>query len=135
MDLFGVGAQVAVRRLEATALGVAVDQLQVQAGKAFGTDVFDITPADVPQVSGQGVGNFITNTKFEAGKYINSRTYVSAQEQAARLGLRIEHRTADGWRFSASFEPRIVLLEPTLKDQPFRTQRAFGGFIIREWRF
>jgi translocation and assembly module TamB len=135
LDLFGVGAQVAVRRLEATALGVAVDQVQIQAGKAFGTDVFDITPADVPQASGQGIGNFITNTKFEAGKYINGRTYVSAQEQAMRLGLGIDHRTADGWRFTASFEPRIVLLEPTLKDQPFRTQRTLGGFILREWRF
>jgi translocation and assembly module TamB len=135
LDLFGVGAQVAVRRLEATALGVAVDQVQVQAGRAFGTDVFDITPADVPTVSGQGIGNFLTQTRFEAGKYINPRTYVSGDEQAGVLGASIEHRTADGWRFSASFEPRILLLEPRLNEQPTRTQKTLGGFIVREWRF
>lgn len=135
LDLFGVGAQMAVRRLAATALGVAVDQVQVQAGRAFRTDVFDITPADVPAVSGASIGNFFTQTKFEAGKYINPRTYVSAQEQALNLGFGIEHRTADGWRFSAAFEPRILLLEPTLQSIPTRTSKVLGGFVIREWKF
>jgi translocation and assembly module TamB len=136
MDLFGVGAQMAVRRLASTALGVAVDQIQVQAGRSLGTDVFDITPADVPtDVTGRGFGSFIRDTRFEAGKYINPRTYVSAQTSAFRFGVGIEHRTADGWRFSAAFEPRVILLEPTLKDVPTRVQRTLGGFIIREWRF
>jgi translocation and assembly module TamB len=135
LDLFGVGAQMAVKRLASTALGVMVDQVQIQAGRAFGTDVFDITPADVPTVTGQGLGSFLRDTRFEAGKYINPRTYVSAQEAAYNFGLGIEHRTADGWRFTAAFEPRVLLLEPTLKDVPTRTQRTLGGFIIREWRF
>src|SRR6185437_8569052 len=86
LDLFGVGAQVAARRLASVALGVAVQQVQMQAGRATGVDVFDITPAD-------------------------------------------------GWRFNATIEPRLVLLEPTLNSQPFRTVRSYGGFIIREWRF
>ena len=34
-DLFGVGAQLAVQRLASVALGVAVDQMEVQAGKAM----------------------------------------------------------------------------------------------------
>jgi translocation and assembly module TamB len=135
MDLFGVGAQAAVRRLAATALGVAVDQIQIQAGRAFGTDVFDITPANVPEVNAHGVGNFVRNTKFEAGKYINPRTYVSVQQSAYQLGFGIDHRTADGWRFSAAFEPRVLLLEPTLTQVPTRTQRTLGSFVIREWRF
>jgi len=135
MDLFGVGAQVAVRRLASVALGVAVDQVQVQAGRAFGTDVFDITPADVPDVSGQGIGNFLTQTKFEAGKYINPRTFVSGSEVDGRIGLGIEQRTQNGWRFSASFEPRIVLLEPKLNAPQWRTQRTLGGFILRDWKF
>ncbi|MGE5100173.1 MAG: translocation/assembly module TamB domain-containing protein, partial [Deltaproteobacteria bacterium] len=135
-DLFGAGAQLAVRRLESVALGVAVEQLQQQAGRAFGTDVFDITPADVPtEIGGRGIGNFLTQTKVEAGKYINSRTFVTAQEQALRPGLGIEHRTADGWQFRASAEPRILLSEPTLNSQPYRTVPAYGGFILREWRF
>ena len=135
-DLFGAGAQLAVRRLESVALGVAVEQLQQQAGRAFGTDVFDITPADVPtEIGGRGIGNFLTQTKVEAGKYVNPRTFLTVQEQARRPGLAIEHRTADGWRFRASAEPRILLSEPTLNSQPFRTVPAYGGFIVREWRF
>jgi translocation and assembly module TamB len=135
-DLFGAGAQFAVRRLESVALGVAVEQLQQQAGRAFGTDVFDITPADVPtEIGGRGIGNFLTQTKFEAGKYVNSRTFVTVQEQALRPGAAVEHRTGDGWRFRASVEPRILLSEPTLNTQPYRTVTAYGGFVLREWRF
>ncbi len=137
LDLFGVGAQVAVRRLASVALGVLVDQVEIPAGRAFGTDVFDITPADVPTEigSGRGVGNFLTQTRFEVGKYVNPRTFVSVQVQSRNLGTTIEHRTADGWRFNATIEPRLLLLEPTLNSQPFRTVQSYGGFILREWRF
>jgi translocation and assembly module TamB len=139
MDLFGVGAQVAMRRLAGVALGVAVQQVEIQAGRAFNTDYFDITPGDVPTEIGAGpgstIGNFFTQTKFEAGKYINPRTFVSGQEQAGQLGAAIEHRTADGWRFNASVAPRILLSEPRLNAQPYRTVRAYGGFIVKEWRF
>jgi hypothetical protein len=107
----------------------------VQAGKALGTDVLDITPGDVPLFTGSGLASFFTQTKIEAGKYINPRTFVSAQEQAFRPGFGIEHRTADGWHFNASVEPRILLREPTLNSQTWRTVPAIGGFIIREWRF
>jgi translocation and assembly module TamB len=135
-DLFGAGAQLAVRRLESVALGVAVEQIQQQAGRAFGADVFDITPADVPtEIGGRGIGNFLTQTKIEAGKYINSRTFVTVQEQARRPGFAIEQRTADGWQFRVSAEPRILLSEPTLNSQPYRTVPAYGGFVIRGWRF
>jgi translocation and assembly module TamB len=136
LDLFGVGAQMAVKRLASTAFGVMIDQVQVQAGRAFGTDVFDITPADVPtEATGRGFTAFIRDTKFEAGKYINPRTYVNVSESAYRFGIGIEHRTADGWRFSGAFEPRVLLLEPNLRDVNTRVQRTLGGFIIREWRF
>ena len=122
-----------MRRLAGVALGVAVDQVEMQAGRAFGTDVFDITPGDVP--SGNFVGNLLTQTKVEAGKYVNPRTFVTVQTQASRFGAGIEHRTADGWQFTASVAPRILLLEPELNSQPFRTVTAYGGFIVREWRF
>ncbi|HTI65496.1 MAG TPA: translocation/assembly module TamB domain-containing protein, partial [Gemmatimonadaceae bacterium] len=139
MDLFGVGAQVAMRRLAGVALGVAVQQVEVQAGRAFNTDYFDITPGDVPTeigtAPGRTIGNFFTQTKFEAGKYVNPRTFVSGQEQAGQLGGAIEHRTGDGWRFNASALPRILLGEPRLDSQPYRTVRAYGGFVMKEWRF
>jgi len=132
-DLFGVGAQVAVRRLAGVALGVAVDQVEMHVGRAFGTDVFDITPADVP--SGNFVGDLLLTTKFEAGKYVNPRTFVSVQYQAKLPGVAIQHRSSDGWLFSASMEPRILLREPRLNEQPIRRVRSYGGFIVREWRF
>jgi translocation and assembly module TamB len=132
-DLFGVGAQVAVRRLAGVALGTAVQQIEIEAGRAFGTDVFDITPSDVP--SGNFILSFFQQTKFEAGKYVNPRTFLSVQYQAYRPGIAVEHRTMDGWRFSAAIEPRLLLSEPRLNEQPIRTVRSYGGFIAREWRF
>lgn len=139
MDLFGVGAQMAVRRLATVAVGVMVEQVQIQASRGLGTDVFAITPGDVPvqPLSGNAFRDFIFGTKVEAGKYINPRTYVGAQTQAARFGLSIDHRTADGWRFTASWEPRVLLGEPTLdltRVNAFPKQ-SFGGFVIRDWRF
>jgi translocation and assembly module TamB len=135
-DLFGTSAQFAAQRLASVAVGVAVDQVEIQAGRAFGTDVLDITPGDVPVFKGgNSLGNFFTGTRIEAGKYINGRTFVGLQEQGGQPGASIEHRTADGWRFNASIAPRIILREPTLTAQPYRTTRSYGGFIIREWRF
>ncbi|HEY7393386.1 MAG TPA: translocation/assembly module TamB domain-containing protein [Gemmatimonadaceae bacterium] len=132
-DLFGVGAQVAVRRLAGVALGTAVQEIEMEAGRAFGTDVFDITPSDVP--SGNFILSFFQQTKFEAGKYVNPRTFLSVQYQAYRPGIAIEHRTLNGWRFNAAIEPRLLLSEPRLNEQPIRTVRSYGGFIAREWRF
>jgi translocation and assembly module TamB len=135
-DLFGAGARIAATRLAGVAVGVLVDQLEVEAGRAFGTDVLDITPGDVPLFNGgNAFTNFILQTKVEAGKYINGRTFVSVQEQAKQIGASIEHRTADGWHFNASVEPRVLLLEPRLNNQPYVTTVTYGGFIIREWRF
>jgi translocation and assembly module TamB len=134
-DLFGVGAQAAVQRLAGVALGVSVQQIEMQAGRTFGTDVFDITPGDVPLFGGNGASNFFAETRIEAGKYVNPRTFVSAQEQAGRPGLSIEQRTTNGWQFNLSMEPRILLGEPTLSLQPRRTTQSYGGFVIREWRF
>ena len=138
MDMFGAGAQLAVRQMESAALGVAIQQIESEAGRAFGTDVFTIEAADVPSelTSGKGsLNSFFTQTKIEAGKYINPRTFVSAQFQAGMPGLGIDHRTTDGWRFTGTIEPRVLLREPTLIDQPYQVIRSYGGFIIREWRF
>jgi hypothetical protein len=136
-DIFGIGAELAVRRLAGVALGVAVDQVESSAGKALGADVLDITPADVPTavVQGEGLGNFLKQTQITVGKYINPRTFMSVQELSGKPGLQLEHRTADGWRFDANFAPRLLLLEPTLSSQGFFAATAYGGFIIREWRF
>ena len=75
------------------------------------------------------------NAKFEIGKYINPRTFLSAQWQARQPGITIDHRTRDGWRFYGGLEPRLILKEPRLNQQPVDRVRSYGGFIAREWRF
>jgi hypothetical protein len=136
-DIFGVGAQLAVKRLAGVAMGVLVEEIESEAGKAIGADVFNITPANIPTelLQLRGVGSFLTQSSIEAGKYVNPRTFVTAQTTGGRFGVGFEHRTADGWRFRASFEPQYLLLEPTLSKQPFIPVRRYGGLIAREWRF
>jgi translocation and assembly module TamB len=136
-DLVGLGAGLAVRRLAMVALGVAVDEVELEAGKALGTDVFNITPADVPTElwQGRGLGNILTQTRVEAGKYVNPRTFLGVQTVGFNPGMSLQHRTAKGWRLEASMLPRILLGEPSLSQQVGRTRQAYGGFIIREWRY
>jgi translocation and assembly module TamB len=135
-DIVGAGAQFAARRLATVAVGVMAEQAQFQAARALRADVFTITPADAPlEIGSGGLYGFITQTKFEAGKYISPQTFVSLQTQARNVGAAIERRTQDGWRITATFEPQVVLLEPELNSQPIRTLTSVGIFVIRDWRF
>jgi translocation and assembly module TamB len=136
-DIVGAGAALAVRRLAGVAMGVAVDQLQTQAGRAIGADFFNITPADVPELGGTGgILNFMQQTSIEAGRYVNQLTFVGVQKGADNLpGARIEHRTTDGWRFAAQIQPTLILKEPSLRQQNVSPTTSWGGFVIREWRF
>ena len=135
-NLVGYGASLAVRRLAAVALGVATDEIQGEASKAVGADVFNITPADVPtEFGGKGITAFLAGTKVEAGKYINTRTYLGVQATELTPGFSIQYRTPKGWRYEASMEPRYLLREPTLQSQIIPKSMSYGAFIIREWRF
>jgi hypothetical protein len=138
-DLVGSGAILVARRLTGVAVGVLADQAETQAGRALAVDQFNITPGDVPELSGLGgpqtFSSFLTSTRIEAGKYLNPRTFVGLQHYAAYPGARIEYRTNKGWRYSAVVSPRVQLKDPTLASQPYRTIPSYGVFIIREWRF
>jgi translocation and assembly module TamB len=135
-DLVGAGAQFAARRLATVAVGVMAEQAQIQAARALRADVFTITPADAPlEIGTGGLPGFITQTKFEAGKYVSPETFVTLQTQARNLGAAVQRRTQDGWRITVSIEPQVVLLEPELNSQPRRTLTAAGIFVIRDWRF
>lgn len=132
------GAQLAGRQLAGVALGVAIDQIEASFGKTLATDYFNITPADVPTelVNANGVGNFLTTTRFEGGKYLNPRTFVVGQMVGLNIpGARVQYRASEGWRYEASAESRYLLKPPTLSDQNFISKRAFGAFVIREWKF
>lgn len=134
-NLVGVGAALATKRMAAVALGVLADEIEGEATRGLGTDVFNITPADVPtELGGQGVVNFFQSTRVEAGKYLSPYFFMALQAQQYP-GLRAEYRTPKGWRYEASVEPRYILQPPSLTLQPLRPVTAFGAFIIREWRF
>lgn len=136
-DLVGFGAALAVRRLTGVALGVAADQLENEAGRALGTDYFNVTPADVPPelVQGRGVVGFLYQTRFEAGKYLNPRTFVGVQEAAGYPGAQLQYRAGKGWQYQLSAEPRVLVGEPTLAGPRAIPTTAFGAIITREWRF
>jgi translocation and assembly module TamB len=138
---------VASARLAGIALGEALNQVEGNAARSLGVDVFNITPGDVPVLAGQsGVTQFVTGTEIEAGKYLNPRTFatVIATPGAFVLnggglkvppGVTLTHRTAKGYRYEASYGPRYILNPPTLSGQAVSGIGQFGAFIIREWRF
>lgn len=132
------GAQFASRQLAGIALGVFVDQIEVSLGKALATDYFNVTPADVPieLTKSNAVGNFLTSTRFEGGKYLNPRTFVVGQMVGIGIpGARVQYRAPKGWRYEATAERRFLLQEPTLSDQSFKMKQGFGAFVIRQWKF
>lgn len=134
-NLVGVGAALAMKRMAAVALGVMADEVEGEATKGLGADVFNITPADVPtEFGGRGVFDFFQSTRVEAGKYLSPYFFVALQAQKYP-GIRAEYRSPQGWRYEGSVAPRYLLRPPTLHVQPVDPTTAFGLFIIREWRF
>jgi hypothetical protein len=122
--------------MAAVALGVMADEVEGEATKGLGADVFNITPADVPIELG-AVGSFFQSTRVEAGKYLSPYFFMAAQTQLQLRtpGLRAQYRTPKGWRYEAAIEPRYTLQPPSLTFQPINPKMTFGAFIIREWRF
>ena len=146
---------VASARLAGVALGEALNQLEGDATRKLGVDVFNITPGDVPVNPGQsGIQQFIVGTELEVGRYVNPRTFVTAivspgavtcagrnndEDEAGSScvppGLTLTHRTSKGYRFETGYSPRYILGSPTLSGQRASGTGQFGAFIIREWRF
>jgi translocation and assembly module TamB len=136
-NLIGVGAALATQRMAAVALGVMADEVEGEATKGLGADVFNITPSDVPIELG-AVGSFLQSTRVEAGKYLSPYLFMAVQTQLylnTWPGMRAQYRTSKGWRYEASVETRYQLQPPSLLFQPIPPRTSFGAFIIREWRF
>jgi translocation and assembly module TamB len=136
----GVG-KVAGQQLQGIALGTLFDQLERQAEgagmRSLGLDLLNITPAPTyTEIAKGDVLSFLQQTEFEAGRYVTPRTFVAGQLRlSATPGVRAVHRSPGGYRFEMTWEPRLLLREPTLSEQHSVTKRAFGLFLIREWRF
>jgi translocation and assembly module TamB len=141
--LVGTSAALAGRQLASVALGVATNEIEGEATRSLGADVFNITPADVPPeiVSsnfGGALGTFLRGTQLEFGKYLNTQTFVGLNVQATTTpGFRIEHRLRNRPNISieSTFQPRFFLPESTLGESELRKANAFGLFLVRRWRF
>ena len=133
----GQSAELAMTRLEGVAVGVLFEQIQARAGRALGADQFYIAPGDTPELTTgkTGFNSFITNTRVEAGKYLNAHTFMGVQLYNNYPGVRLEYRTSHGWLYTAYTQPQVLLKPPTLEQQPSFPKQAFGALIIRQWRF
>ena len=137
--LVGAGAALAGKQLAAVALDVAVSELEGEATRSLGADVFNITPADLPTEfwRPQGFGDVLEGTEVELGKYTDSRTFFAVQARPTRAlpGLRVERRIGGGYRVEASMEPRFLLRDPSFTFRAPVSTNVFGLFLIRERRF
>jgi hypothetical protein len=140
LDFTGVG-KIAGQSFIGLALGTLVSEVEREAEGAgmrqLGLDLLNISPAETyTEIAKGDIWSFLRQTEVEAGRYVNTRTFVAGQMRlSATPGVRAVHRTPKGFRFEASWEPRLLLREPTLAEQRSLTKRAFALFIIREWRF
>ena len=140
--LVGTSAALATRQLTSVALGVAVSELEGQAARSLGADVFNITPSNIPTELASGnfgaLTTFLKGTQFEFGKYFTTRTFVGLQLQATTTpGFRVEHQLSrnPGLSIESTFQPRFFLPEPSLSQQEITKANAFGLFLVRRWRF
>jgi hypothetical protein len=140
--LVGTSAALATRQLAGVALGVAVKELEREASRSLGADLFNITPANVPtEIASGNFGAFETffkGTQFEYGRYFSTATFVGLQAQLGVVpGFRVEHRLRGvrGLSIESTFQPRFFLPDPSLSEQELRKANALGFFLTRVWRF
>ena len=137
--LAGVGT-FAGQKLVGIALGVAVDELEGETARSLGADVLNITPSDAfTEVSRGNIGAFLQSTELEVGKYFDTDTFGAIQTRLSTRtipGLRVHRRLFTDYRIEASFEPRLELRTPSLRDRDeLGSFSVLGLFLIREWRF
>jgi autotransporter translocation and assembly factor TamB len=130
---FTGASTLATKRLAAVAMGLMMDEVEGEATRGLGADVFNIEPADLPTELGSAY-DFFASTRIEAGKYLSPYFFAALQLQKYP-GLRAAYRTPKGWRYEMAVEPRYLLQPPSLAIQPVSPTSSFGAFVIREWRF
>jgi translocation and assembly module TamB len=132
-------AGLATRQLAAVALDVLAKDAQTNLSRSLGTDVLNITPADLPnELALNDVTTLLAGTQVEAGKYLNKSTFVVFQARPTFVapGARVEYRMPRGYRIEASIEPRFLIRQPSLSTlQDPKPTSVLGAFLIREWKF
>jgi hypothetical protein len=136
-------------QLTGIAVGTALEEVEGDAARSLGLDVFSVTPGNV-SFAGGAVSNVLFDSQLELGKYISPTTFAtvlappglrncfggsSETRPCVTPGVTLTHRTNKGYRFEASYTPQYLLDPPTLGGQTAEPGKKFGAFIIREWRF
>jgi translocation and assembly module TamB len=137
-DLAGNVAALATQQLTTAAVGTLVNDLEGEAARSLGVDVFRITPAELPEELFEGsFSALLEGTEIEVGSYVRPRFFLAAQTRPTRsgLGLTAEYVTPRGFRWLMTWRPRFLPQEPTLGAQDPVLQRVLGMFLFREWRF
>lgn len=139
--LVGTSAALASKQLFGVVLGVLTDQIEAEGSRTLGADVFNVTPASIPQELATGkfgmFGTYLKGTQLEFGKYFTTATFVGLNLQATTSpGFRIEHRFGNrGLSLESTLQPRYFLPEPSLASQELKKANAFGMFLVRRWKF
>jgi translocation and assembly module TamB len=136
-------------RLAGMAIGQALDEIEGNAARSLGVDVFNVTPGSIAFTGNTG-SNVLRGTELEMGKYVSPTTFASFVMAPGSLaclgsrgpnsacvtpGLTLQHRSNKGYRFETSYTPQYFLNTPTLAGQTASGGAKFGAFVIREWRF
>ena len=82
-DLIGVGAALAMKRMAALALGIMADEVEGEATRGLGADVFNIMPAEISELGGADVINFFQEPGLKLGSISNPYLFVAVQASSA----------------------------------------------------
>ena len=121
---------VASTRLAGVALGVALDEVEGDAARSLGVDVFNITPGDVPVLRRPERLQAVPPRHGDRGGQVREPEHLRDGHRGTGLrlalnnsgvkvppGLSLTHRTSKGYRFETTYGPRYILNPPTLDGQ------------------
>lgn len=138
-ELIGAGAALAGRQLTGVALGVAVEELEGEASRSAGLDVFNITPGSLPPEFWRAdLEEFLMGTEVEAGRYLSPSFFLAVQQSIGwrTPGIRGEYRFGRGLQLQGNlFTTRHLTSEPTLRETELNDVASHGLLLIKEWRF
>lgn len=121
-------------------LGAALAQ-----GLGLGVDYLSITQQDLGANVATGLGGVLRNTVIETGKYLADDLFLtlllrplSVQQGAGSQfgGIRFEWVASDAFTIESFWEDRLIRGRVVGFDEAgFKTDRAIGLFLFREWAY
>ena len=114
-------------------------------GLGLGVDYLSITQQDIGANVATGLGGVLRNTVIETGKYLADDLFLtlllrplSVQQGAGSqfAGIRFEWVAPDAFTIESFWEDRLIRGRVVGFDEAgFKTDRAIGLFLFREWAY